>query len=218
VKARSALRSAAVAACALAAAGDGAAAPRENDPVAIVEAASPGLELHPFDLAAAGRTAALGADGRLVLGYLKSCWQDSIVGGHVAVEPLQSRVEGGVLARRRVECDAAGLARMAEGFSARGGGSLAGAALPEPDVTLYGRSPIVISAQRGTLAIERLDEAAPALKFELEKGVDLREKGVALAARALYRFSVGQAAIVVAIDALAEPGAAPAVGRLVIFR
>ncbi len=45
--------------------------------VAIVEEVSGVGDLHRFDLLAAGRTAELGRDGRLVLGYLKSCWQDS---------------------------------------------------------------------------------------------------------------------------------------------
>jgi len=47
--------------------------------------------------------------------------------------------------------------------------------------------------------------------------VDLRRKDLALEPR-LYRFTFGQAAIVVRIDSLAAPGGAPAVGRLVIFR
>jgi hypothetical protein len=41
---------------------------------------------------------------------------------------------------------------------------------------------------------------------------------VTLERTGLYRFTFGQAAIIVRIDSLAEPGPAPAVGRLVIFR
>src|SRR5712691_4883992 len=205
-----------------------AAAPREGaredaaqKDVAIVEDVSPGVgDLRRFDLIAAGGAAELGRDGRIVLGYLQSCWQDSIAGGRAVVEPLKSRVEGGALTRRRVECDAAGLARMnSAGLAARGGGALAGPALPEPDVNLYGLSPIVMAARPGLLVIERIDTAAPQLKFSIaEKGVDLRHKDVALEPSGLYRFTFGQAAIVVRIDSLAEPGGAPAVGRLVIFR
>jgi hypothetical protein len=200
-----------------------AAMPREGErqDVAIVEEVSPGIgDLRRFDLIAAGRSAELGQDGRIVLGYLKSCWQDSIAGGRAVVEPLKSLVEGGALTRRRVECDAAGLALMnSAGLVARGGNSVAGAALPEPDVNLYGLSPIIISAQAGLLVIERLDIAAPPLRFELgENRVDLREKDIALDANGLYRFSYGASVIVVRIDRLAEPGRAPAVGRLVIFR
>ena len=190
----------------------------ERENVAIVEEVSPGIgDLHRFDLIAEGRAAELGRDGRIVLGYLKSCWQDSITGGRAVAEPLKSLVEGGALMRRRVECDAAGLAQMnSAGLAARGGGSLAG---PEPDVNLYGLSPIVISAQAGLLVIERLDAAAPTLRLDLaENRVDLRKKDVALAANGLYRFTRGQSSIVVRIDNLAEAGAAPAVGRLVIFR
>ena len=188
---------------------------------AIVEDVSPGVgDLRRFDLIAAGRAAELGRDGRIVLGYLQSCWQDSIAGGRAVVEPLKSRVEDGALTRRRVECDAAGLARMnSAGLAARGGGSLAGPASPEPDVNLYGLSPIVLAERPGLLVIERIDTAAPQLKFSIaEKGVDLRHKDLALAPSGLYRFTFGQAAIVVRIDSLAEPGDAPAVGRLVIFR
>jgi hypothetical protein len=201
---------------------DSVAAPREGAPedVAIVEDVSRGIgDLRRFDLIAAGRSAVLGQDGRIVLGYLKSCWQDSIAGGRAVVEPLKSLVEGGALTRRRVECDAAGLALMnSAGLSARGV-VLTGSAPPEPDVNLYGLSPIVISSVPGSLLIERLDAAATPLRLELaESKIDLHEKNIALDANGLYRFTRGTSAIVVRIDRLAEPGRAPAVGRLVIFR
>jgi hypothetical protein len=192
-----------------------------QEDVAIVEDVSPGIgNLRRFDLIAAGRSAELGQDGRIVLGYLKSCWQDSIAGGRAVVEPLKSLVEGGALMRRRVECDAAGLAQMnSAGLVARGGNSVAGPALPEPDVNLYGLSPIVISSEPGSLLIERLDATAAPLRLELaESKIDLHEKNIALLANGLYRFSRGSTAFVVRIDGLAEPGRAPAVGRLVIFR
>jgi hypothetical protein len=198
------------------------AVPREvaQEDVAIVEDVSPGIgDLRRFDLIAAGRSAELGQDGRIVLGYLKSCWQDSIAGGRAVVEPLQSLVEGGALTRRRVECDAAGLALMnSAGLSMRGV-VLAGSAPPEPDVNLYGLSPIIISREPGLLLIERLDAAAAPLRLDLtESKIDLHEKNIALDANSLYRFTRGASAIVVRIDRLAEPGRAPAVGRLVIFR
>jgi hypothetical protein len=192
-----------------------------QEDVAIVEDVSPGIgNLRRFDLIAAGRSAELGQNGRIVLGYLKSCWQDSIAGGRAVVEPLKSLVEGGALTRRRVECDAAGLAQMnSAGLVARGGNSVAGPALPEPDVNLYGLSPIVISSEPGSLLIERLDATAAPLRLELaESKIDLHEKNIALLANGLYRFSRGSTAFVVRIDGLAEPGRAPAVGRLVIFR
>jgi hypothetical protein len=207
---------------------DATAAPREGTredviqkDVAIVEEVSPGIgDLRRFDLIAAGRAAELGQDGRIVLGYLKSCWQDSITGGRAVAEPLKSLVVGGALTRRRVECDAAGLAQMnSAGVAARGGASLAGPTLPEPDVNLYGLSPIIISPQPGVLLIERLDATAPPLRLELpESKIDLAENNIALEAKGLYRFSRGTVVLVVRIDSLAEAGRAPAVGRLVIFR
>jgi hypothetical protein len=91
--------------------------------------------------------------------------------------------------------------------------------LPEPDVNLYGLSPIVISSVPGSLLIERLDAAAAPRRLELaESKIDLHEKNIVLDANGLYRFTRGTSAIVVRIDRLAEPGRAPAVGRLVIFR
>ena len=76
-----------------------------------------------------------------------------------------------------------------------------------------------MAAQPGLLLIERIDIAAPQLKFPLSaQGVDLREKDLALERAGLYQFTFGQAAIVVRIDSLAEPGPSPTIGRLVIFR
>ena len=191
-----------------------------KEAVAIVEEISPGVkDLQRFDLISDGRAIDLGKDGRVVLGYLKSCWQDSVTGGRVIVEQQKSLVYGGELSRRRVECDAAGLSRMTSEASARGGTSLVAAALPEPDLILHGRSPIVVAARSGTLLIERLDAASALVRIDLSAmRFDLSEKNVALETNGLYRLSHGNSAIVVRVDALAEAGRAPAAGRLVIFR
>ena len=197
-----------------------AAAQEQKEHVAVVEEISPGVkDVQRFDMVVAERAIELGKDDHVVLGYLKSCWQDSVTGGRVIVESQKSRVEGGALTRRRVECDAAGLSRMnSTGLAARGGASLT-ATLPEPDLHLYGRSPVIIALRPGTLLIERLDASSAPVRVELPASrLDLSERNIALEAGGLYRFSNAETAIVVQIDGVAETGRAPVVGRLVIFR
>jgi hypothetical protein len=64
----------------------------------------------------------------------------------------------------------------------------------------------------GCIRPATFDTAARQLKFSIaKKGVDLRRKDLALEPR-LYRFTFGQAAIVVRIDSLAERGARPPSG------
>jgi hypothetical protein len=199
--------------------------PRKQDAakqVAIVEEVSSGLRgVRQFDLLSSGRTIDLGASGRIVLGYRTSCWQDTITGGVVTVELQDSRAEGGRLLRRRVECDASGLAWMNSASAAAGRGVvvLSDQEAPEADVVLFGLSPIVAMKKGGaSLSIERLDRPGELLRFDLgAAGVDLFDRGLALEARGVYRFAIGDKAIIVRVDDLAEPGRAPAVGRLLIF-
>jgi hypothetical protein len=192
------------------------------DQVALVEHVSSDIRgVHQFDLLPVGRSINLGRSGRRVLGYRTSCWQDTITGGVVTVEMQESRVEGGSLLRRRVECDASGLAWMSSANAAAGRGVvvLSDPEAPEADIVLFGRSPIVVTRQGGdSLSIDRLDRPGESLRFDLgDAGVDLFDRGLVLEIRGVYRFAVGDRAIIARVDNLAEPGRAPAVGRMLIF-
>ena len=56
----------------------------------------------------------LGAADRLVLGYLKSCWRETITGGTVTVGTEQSQVAGGEVARVLVQCEGGKMMLSAE--------------------------------------------------------------------------------------------------------
>jgi hypothetical protein len=77
---------------------------------------------------------------------------------------------------------------------------------------------MVVLASGSALTVERLD--APA-KVDLKPSadrVDFADLGIVFAAEGLYRFGAGEISRVIRIDELAEQGASPLVGRLVILR
>ena len=193
-----------------------------GSPAAIIEEISGVKNLDRLELLAAGEEIDLGESGRIVLGYLRSCWQDTITGGRIVVTAYQSRVNGGNLLRRRVECDSAALAqaKTKAPLTPRAVVPLGDDDLPKPDIVLFGRGPVVLSTGADRLVtIDRLDEPSPSLRMELVNGrIDLVDAGVDLKAKGLYRFSTNGASIVVRIDELAEPGSAPVVGRFLVFQ
>jgi len=190
--------------------------------VAIVEEVSSNLDgIKPFDVIAEGQSIQLGESGRLVLGYFNSCWEDHVTAGRVIVEAQHSRLEGGTLVRRRVECDVSGLSRTAsrKAPTRRAVVPLTTENLPDPDIILYGLSPVVMSKAASLLIIERLDIPDIPVRFEIGSGaVDLFERNFALDRKGLYRFTSGFASIIIRVDELAEPALAPVIGRLLMFR
>ena len=57
-----------------------------------------------MDYVAPGRVIVLGAKDVLVLGYLRSCWRETITGGTVTVGEVQSVVQAGRVERSQVAC------------------------------------------------------------------------------------------------------------------
>jgi len=189
--------------------------------VAIVEEVEGGGDIKRLDLLRDGDILELGDNGRVVLSYLQSCWQDAVRRGRVLVGGQQSRVERGSVVRRRVECDPPGnMALLAGKASAKQNSTGTTGASPEPAITLFGRSPIVLLPGSGqTLVIERLDGPATPFRTDVTGDrVDLADLEVMLAVNALYRATSGAADIVFRIDILAERGRAPAAGRLLVLR
>src|SRR6516225_4849848 len=87
-----------------------------QSPAAVVEeiqGSVPGIAF--MDYVEPGQIIRLGAHDRIMLGYLKSCWRETISGGTVTVGPEQSEVAGGDGAReggvRRRQDDALRRAR-----------------------------------------------------------------------------------------------------------
>jgi hypothetical protein len=200
-------------------------------PVALVEAVNgkpAGIEF--MDYVAAGKVIKLGPQDMVVLGYLKSCWRETITGGTVTVGTEQSDVQRGKVERTQVKCDGGRIQLSAEQAVQSAGVITRSVATPvsaantvEPQITLYGRVPLFEVPGAGTLAIERLDQPDERYDIaiasrQLVRGTffDFAKAGRLLAAGGLYRAKFGAKQIVFQVDS-AAPASAPVLARLVRF-
>lgn len=200
------------------------------EPAAIVEDVQGAVkDVQPFDYLTAGTEIQLPAQGMLILGYLKSCARETITGGKVVIGADQSTVQGGQVKRERVECDGGRMQLTSSQASKSGVMVFRGAPMksstasaPQPQVVVYGVSPIFTTGAADRLEIKRLDQSGQApLDFALGKPkpghgmvLDLARQNVALAPGGVYQASSGGQSVVFKIDPLAKPGG-PAVARLV---
>src|SRR6201997_4907053 len=198
-------------------------------PAALVEEVGGGVMGVQFmDYVEPGQVIRLGGHDRLVLGYLKSCWRETITGGTVTVGTEQSAVAGGEVARAKVACEGGKMMLSAE-LAGKSGAMVfrqapkpqAVAAIPHPEFTLYGLSPVFEVRPPGKLVVERLDQPGERHEIavterELVRGafLDFAKSGVALAPGGIYRAKLADREIVFKIDPDAKPGEAPLVGRL----
>jgi len=199
-----------------------------QSPAAVVEeiqGSVPGIQF--MDYVDPGQVIRLGAHDRIVLGYLNSCWRETISGGTVTVGTEQSEIAGGEVARTKVACEGGKMMLSAE-LAGKSGAMVfrqvprpQAAAAPHPEFTLYGLSPVFEVRPPGKLVVERLDQ--PGERYEiavteqqLVRGafLDLAKSGVVLVPGGIYRAKVADQEIVFKIDPDAKPGEAPFVGRL----
>ena len=162
--------------------------------------------------------------GTIVLSYLKSCRRETISGaGTVVVGNDASMVDQAVLKAEKTNCDsnqANATTRDTNGVAATLLRSAGQASLPEPQLTLYGTSPLVEAKGRGTLTVRRLDLVGESYEIALGgtqlKGrfVDFAGENVALVPGGLYAATFKSSEIVFRVDAQAKPGTTPIVGRL----
>jgi hypothetical protein len=199
-----------------------------QSPAAVVEeieGAASGVQF--MDYVEPGQIIRLGAHDRIVLDYLRSCWRETITGGTVTVGTEQSQVTGGELARAKVPCEAGKMLLSSE-LAGKSGAMVfrqvptrQAAAIPHPEFTLYGLSPVFEVRPGGTLVVERLDQPGERHEIavresQLVRGafLDFAKTGVALAPGGIYRAKLADREIVFKIDADAKGGDAPLVGRL----
>jgi hypothetical protein len=197
-------------------------------PSAIVEEVqgkTAGVEI--MDYLVPGKVLQLAPNDQIVLGYLKSCWRESIVAGTVTVGAEQSEVKGGKVERTKVPCDPSHIALTAE--QAKKSGAMAfrkgpQKGNPEPELTLYGLSPVIETKTAGRLLIERLDKKGEQLELEIKgpqllrgQFFDLAKADRSLEAGGLYRATLGTRQLVFKMDSLAKPGTGPLIGRLLRF-
>ena len=198
-------------------------------PVAVVEDVGgnpPGIQF--MDYIESGQVIKLGPHDKLVIGYLKSCWLETIVGGTITVGTQQSEVQGGQVERAKTACDGGKMLLTAELANASATAAFRAPPLkksqapPRPEFTLYGRSPIVEVKPGGTLVVERIDQPGERYEIAVDANrlthgcfLDLARSGIALSAGGIYRASAGGRKMVFKIDPGAGSGETPITGRLV---
>jgi hypothetical protein len=198
-----------------------------NAQVALVEDVnSKSAGVQSMDYVATGKQIRLGNQDTLVLSYLKSCWRETIAGGTLTVGAEQSDVQGGHVERQKVDCDGDRLILTAQQAGQSAGMVVRGLVAskpgqPEPEVTLFGTSPLVEIKDGGVIVLERLDQPGErqridAGKQQLVKGAfyDFARANKTLVPGGVYRASTGARQIVFKIDPGAKPGASPILGRL----
>jgi hypothetical protein len=202
-----------------------------DGPVAIVEDVSGQPSGVAFmDYVESGKVIKLGSRDRIVLGYLKSCWRETIIGGTVTVGTEQSRVQFGSVERVRIKCDG-GHMELSPEQAVEGAGLISRSMGEQPDsrrktlpqVTIYARIPMVDVRAGDTLLIERIDKPGERLTFTIEPAqlvrgafYDFAGTNWVLAAGGVYRATLGAKQIVFNVDAAAPP-MAPLVSRLLRF-
>jgi hypothetical protein len=199
-------------------------------PVAIVEDTKGKLDVEFMDYVEAGRVVKLAANDELVLGYLASCWRETIKGGTVTVGAEQSKVEGGTVRREKVACAGAKM-QLTTDQAAKSGvmvfrapprpAAAAASAVPQPTQTIYGLSPVLDVKGGGQVTIARLDQTEapvtldiPAQQLLRGSFFDMAKAERVLVAGGVYRISVGERQIVFKVDTEAKPGQAPVLSRL----
>ena len=197
---------------------------RAGELVAIVEDSEGDTgDVQLFDMVEAGTVITLGSGGRLVLGYLRSCWRETIAGGEVTVGVEQSVVKRGRVFRERVECDGGSLI-LSDALSDKSG-AMAYRAAPgddsaaPPQVILFSLTPAFRYSGAATeVAVQRLDSAAPPIAVPVQGGAaDMAKTTLRLAPGGHYRASAGEAQVTFAVDPLAEAEGGPLIGRIVFL-
>jgi hypothetical protein len=200
-----------------------------QSPVALVEdiqGQPAGVEL--MDYVVLGRVIKLGPGDTITLGYLKSCWRETITGATVTVGVDQSTVKGGNVSREKVACDAGRMELTAQ--TASKGGAMVFREVPtsmrpspltlRPQFMLYGASPAFVTTKGKPVLVERLDRPGERYQIVADDGprgafYDFAEHNQALAAGGVYRATQGSARVTFQIHFEAQPGKTPLLGRLV---
>lgn len=191
-----------------------------GEPVAIVEDVSfEKSSVNFMEYLEAGQIIHLPPGERLTLGYLKSCWRETITGGQVTVGPEQSDVKGGRLRREKVECDG-GRAKITKAQAGKSGVMVFRKGKknppPLPDRILFATSPVITMAGDGRVVIERLDRSGQKHEIKISGGyADLSSMEIALRPGGLYRARSGKKQIVFQIHRSAQPGKWPIISRLI---
>lgn len=198
-------------------------------PVAVVEDVKgkpAGIEF--MDYVTAGQIIKLGTTDTIVLGYMTSCWRETITGGTVVVGAEQSSTHLSQIDRVKVDCDP-GAAAVSQQEARAGAVTVFRSVKPAPasepaKFMIHGSSPMVDVGSAGRLVLERLDKsgeryAVNVRKRSLIRGrfYDLAAAKKALAPGGTYVAKFDGRSVVFKVDPAAKAGQAPVISRLVRF-
>ena len=157
-----------------------------------------------------------------MLGYLTSCWHETITGGTVIVGSEQSEVRGGKVTRTKVLCEGSGISLTPGQANQSAGTSFREADRAMP--TLYGLSPMVEAPGGAALLIVRLDREGeyhvaemPGKRGTPRSFFDLASAKKTLTAGGTYRASIGARQIVFTVDPGAKASGVPIISRVLRF-
>ena len=193
---------------------------RAGEPVAIVEEVSGGAAVEPFSYLQEGAVIELGTEGRVVIGSLASCIQETVRGGVVTIGKDRSTVDGGERSARRLRCGGAA-AELSQDAAERGAVLVMRrpARSATPRTVLRYVSPFI--APRGSarsVRLTRLDRSEEDIIVALRDGVaDLAVLDVALTPGGTYRVRADGSETVIAVANDARQGAGPILVRLLSF-
>src|SRR6201985_3622711 len=200
-------------------------------PVAVVEDVQGKVTGAEFmDYVVPGQVIKLAAGGKIVLGYMKSCWRETISGiGTVIVGSEQSAVHLADFKTEKVACDPTQAQRIGKelGESA----ATVFRSLKDdpkkgpPPLVLHGTWRIVSTSERGKLVVERLDVKGEHYEVDLAgaqlmhgRFYDLGKSNIALTPGGAYSITVKSKFAAFVVDPNAAPGAGPVIGRLVTLQ
>jgi len=184
-----------------------------------VEAKASGLKV--MDYLTVGQRIRLGAGEKVVIGYMKSCWRETVVGGLITIGSEQSEIADGHVVRAKVRCESGGSTTSKQ--TAVSGAVVFRSGRKAQATRVYSLSPLFVLKGRGPLLLERLDKTESAIKVDATKGehgsfVDLARKKISLTAGAVYRARAEEMEITVQIDASADEQAPGILERLIHLR
>lgn len=194
-------------------------------PAAIVEDVQGKVDGVEFmDYVTPGKVIKLGPKASVVLGYMKSCWRETITGGTVVVGAEESMVHLGDVQRVKVDCDSS-TSQLSDHEASQSAATtfrnVKPRAAPPPPLTLYGLSPLVEVKGNGTLIIERVDAQGERYTVPLKgsalvrgKFYDFAQAKKSLTAGGTYTASLGPRTVTFKIDSHATSGSTPIIGRL----
>jgi hypothetical protein len=201
-------------------------------PVAVVEDVQGKVSGAEFmDYVVPGQVIKLGDGAKIVLGYMKSCWQETISGiGTVIVGTEQSSVHLAGFKADKVPCDPNQSAKVGKetGESAatvvRSLTDKPTASGPQP-LMLHGTEPMVVTAERGKMVVERVDVKGERYVVDVTpdsltrgKFFDFAKTKISLQPGGAYSLTLNSKYAVFVVDPKAAPGASPVIGRLVMLK